>query len=281
MQLSLVVVVGAALCVAMLLIWFHKSLIYQFDETPASPEAVGIVGLRHESFLSPDGQMIRAWISQPVGDAPVMLFFPGNFSSSIASVKKLLPFVERCYGIAVLEYQGMGGAPGVPSEHNFRADARELYDQLDTLMGHHIAAERRVLYGFSLGTGVAIPLALERKAAALVLESPFASLTDFFTRKFRGLPMNWLMRSERYDMLAPVAALNIPTMLLRGELDNAIPVFSFDALAQSASPQTIIKRYPAAGHADLAKHGAVEDILDFVQKNTSAAPAECHSTVQQ
>lgn len=257
---------------ALALLWFHQSLIYRFDQTIGSVENVGISGLVIKDFVSEDGHVSRAWVVPPGNNLPVILYFPGNFTSTEPSVKRLRPFSDLGYGLAVLEYRGSGGVGGIPSEIAFNADARAMFDQLDQLMGQQIPANHRILHGFSLGTGVAVALANEREVAAVVLESPFASLTDFFTRKYRGLPMNWIMWSDRYDAYREIGTIRGSLLLLRGGQDTAIPGYSFDNLVKAAPKNARIKTYPQAGHANLGQYGATQDILRFFQ-SVIRAPA--------
>ena len=260
--LSPVAVVALA---AVALFWFHHALIYRFDQTPGSVENVGIEGLVIKDFASEDGHISRVWVVTPKGNVPVVLYFPGNFSSTEASVKRLRPFSDLGYGLAVLEYRGSGGVGGTPSETAFNADARAMFDQLDQLTGQPIPANRRILHGFSLGTGIAVALANQRDVAAIVLESPFASLTDFFSHKYRGLPMNWIMWSDRYDSDRKIGKLRADLLLLRGAQDTAIPGYSFDNLLKAAPKNAQIQTYPQAGHSNLGQFGATQDILRFYQ----------------
>ena len=95
-------------------------------------------------------------------------------------MQRLAPLMADGTGIVMLHYRGAGGMPGHPSEEAFARDARALYDQLDVLAGQIIPPNRRVLHGFSLGSGVAIRLASERPFAGLVLEAAIPRLCLLF-----------------------------------------------------------------------------------------------------
>lgn len=269
---NLVLAVAAiSLALFAVLIWFQMAGVYRFDSKRVTPETQGMP-FELAEFASADGETVRAWIVLPAGDAPVILAFAGNFSSTAAYASRLLPFVERGYGVALLDYRGSGAAPGTPSETAFSFDAVGLYDNLDSLFGQVIPLDRRILHGFSLGSGVATELAVQRPAAALVLESPFASLTDFFTQKYRGLPMGYLMWRERYDNAEKIGDIDMPILLLRGGQDKAIPSRSFERLAAAAGPQAEVWRLEGAGHANLAEFGSVELMRDFYRRVVSGAP---------
>ena len=136
--------------------------IYKFHNSSDNPEQLGLSGVEVVNFKSEDGVNVRAWIKPPEGDAPVILYFMGNFTSIGPSVQTLKPFLEQGYGLAALVFRGSSGLAGEPSEAAFAADARSLYDQLDGLMGAPVSKFDRLAYGYSLGSGVAVTLAAER-----------------------------------------------------------------------------------------------------------------------
>ncbi|MBI3724866.1 alpha/beta hydrolase, partial [bacterium] len=127
--------------------------------------------------------------------------------------------------------------------------------------------ERLVIYGHSLGTAVATELALRRPAAALVLESPFTSMTEMVRRAVPFLDPKDLV-SERYDTVGKAPRLEVPLLVIHGTRDRTIP-FSMGRAVFDAAPEP--KRFlevPGGGHVDCSVvagdqfYGAIRELLD-------------------
>ena len=120
-----------------------------------------------------------------------------------------------------LSYRGYAGSTGRPTEAGLIADARAAYDFAVKRYG----AERIVLWGESLGTGVALALAAERPVARIVLEAPFLSAVDIAAGVYPYVPVRWLMKDQfRSDLR--VAKVTAPVLVLHGDRDNVVPISS-------------------------------------------------------
>jgi uncharacterized protein len=241
--------------------------VYRFDQTRHTPAGMGLADTRVASFRSEDGAEIHAWIRPPAPGRPVILAFHGNGGGTGESLRRLMPLAEAGYGLVMMEYRGSGATAGPPGEARFAADARALYDALDGLMGEEIPAARRVLHGFSLGTGVGGRLAAERPFAAVILEASFPSACLYYQKRFRGLPMCLLMWSERYDVIDRIGAVAAPKLFVHGGRDAAVPPDWGRALHDAApGPKTFVL-LEDGGHADLAAHGLIPAMRDFLAAN--------------
>ena len=224
------------------------------------------------TFSSEDGTEITAWIKPPEGEAPVILYFMGNFTSIGPSVGRLRPFLDKGFGIAALVYRGSSGKSGTPSEEAFTADALALYDQLDQVMEVETPKSRRIVHGYSLGTGVAVQLAAGRPIAALTLEAAYARFCDYFTDKYHGLPFCRLMSRERYDSIDRIEAINAPLLMLHGEQDDAIRMNTARRLFEAAAEPKSFRTYMDGTHVNLAEQGLIEDSLAFYKAHVPGAP---------
>ena len=244
---------------------YFYGTIYRFDQHTDGPEKYGHDDVKEVTFTSEDGSTISAWIKPPEGDAPVILYFMGNFTSIGPSMFRLKPFLDEGLGLAALVYRGSSGKGGTPSEETFAADARALYDQLDSLLGQEIPPKQRLAHGYSLGTGIATRLASEREVAVLTLEAAYARFCDYFTNRYYGLPFCAIMTKERYDSIDRIADINTPLLMLHGERDAAVLIDSGKRLFDAASQPKEFKAYPDGDHVNLNKLGFVEDSLTFYQ----------------
>ena len=130
-------------------------------------------------------------------------------------------------------------------------------------MARGVAAREIVLYGESLGSGVASQLALVRPVAGLILDAPYTSIIDMAQRMFWGLPVRRWVR-DRYETARIIGRITAPILILHGTLDATIPVSMGRELAQLAhEPKTYVE-FPNGGHSDLYLNG--NDALGAVRK---------------
>ncbi|MEH6526404.1 MAG: hypothetical protein V7723_10045 [Sneathiella sp.] len=237
--------------------------IYKFHNNADNPEQFDLNGIEVVDFKSEDGADVRAWIKPPEGDAPVILFFMGNFASIGPSVQTLKPFLEQGYGLAALVYRGSSGLEGEPSETAFAADARALYDQLDSLMGTPILKARRLAYGYSLGSGIAVTLASERDVDGVILVAAYSRFCDYFTDRYYGLPFCYVMHRERYDSIDRITKIKTPLLMLHGEQDTAIHIRFGKRLYEAANePKTFIP-FENGTHVNLFEQGLADEVTTF------------------
>lgn len=260
-------VVFLALIVLFSGVWaFQTYGIYRFEQAPQSPEAFGLTGVDVVSFTSEDGNPVQAWLAVPAPGQPILFSFYGNFAGIGLSMQRLAPLMADGTGIVMLHYRGAGGLPGHPSEENFARDARALYDQLDTLAGQTIPQNRRALHGFSLGVGVGSRLASERPFAAVVLEASFPRACHYYQRRYGGLPFCALMWAERYDVIEWIEQISAPKLFVHGTADRDVPLAWGQQLFAAAPRPKTFAALPGGGHANLAAHGLIGVMKDFLDK---------------
>jgi len=257
------ITLGLALVACFVTSWLFYGNIYKFHNSSDSPEQLGLDGVEVVNFKSEDGVDVSAWIKPPKGDAPVILYFMGNFTSIGPSVQTLKPFLDQGYGLAALIYRGSSGSGGKPSETAFAADARSLYDQLDNLMGEPIPAARRLAYGYSLGSGVAVTLAADRDVGGVVLVAAYSRFCDYFTDRYYGLPFCYLMHRERYDSIDRINDIEAPLLMLHGEQDTAVDIRFGKRLFDAAREPKSFVSVKNGTHVNLVEQGLVKEVTTF------------------
>jgi hypothetical protein len=160
------------------------------------------------------------------------------------------------------EYRGYGGNAGTPSESGLVADGAAALDFLD---GEGIAPNRLVIYGESLGSGVAVFLAAQREVASLILEAPFTSVAEVAQHHYSFIPASALLR-DRFDSRAKIGNVRVPILVLHGERDRVVPLRYGRALFDVAPDPKELWLSREAGHEDLVRYGALEAVLDFLRR---------------
>ena len=223
-----------------------------------------------------DGLTLRHMWAEPNGaDAPVFLVFHGNAGHIGHRSNKFSFLTGTGAGQLLAEYRGYGGNPGSPDEKGLYADARSVWEWL---ANEGIPADRVVLYGESLGSGVATKIAAELSAQgtpprALVLEAPFTSVPAVAQRRFWWLPATWLTL-DRFDSLSRIAGIDTEILIFHGTADRVVPYDMGVALADAAGPRARFLSLEGAGHIELLDFDEVQmALLNLAKASSPALPS--------
>lgn len=248
----------------LMLFIMQREFIY-ITKTLLAPVSVfkKIESLQEVTAVTEDGMLLTGWFVPPAdADKPVIVFFHGNASNLSMSMSGALPYIREGYGYLVAEYRGYSGNDGKPSEKNLYKDARGW---IDYLKGRGHKEQDMVLFGESLGSGVAVQMALEYKdIRAIVLISPYTRLVDVAKKHYPFYPVHHLMR-DKYANIEKVRRLQQPVFIIHGGRDHIVPVEMSQELYESVPGPKSIKIIPQSGHNDLFLHHADDYILMFLQ----------------
>jgi len=172
-----------------------------------------------------DGARQFGWVMRSTGsdEGTWVLFLHGN-AATIAAKVNIAHYSElRNLGVNVLapEYHGFGGLTGIPTEAVLAADARAAYDYLRTV--RKVEPAHIVIYGWSLGSAVAVGLASEVEQAAVILEGAPASLVDISRQRYPLFPIRLLMRN-RFESIQKINRIRAPILFLHSPEDAVIPI---------------------------------------------------------
>jgi uncharacterized protein len=249
---TIVAVVVIPYLVVMAAAWlFQRHLIYQPFGEVAPPSAVGLAGVDEVVLSTDDGLTLHAWFvpAAASGNGWTILHFNGN--AGTRAHRAPLSAALALQGIASLlfDYRGYGGNAGSPSEEGLARDARAAHRYLSTRPG--VDAGRIVYFGESLGSGVALRQAIETPPAALVLRSPFTSITDVAGHFYPFLPVRWLV-ADRFASVDRVKDLRSRLLIIAGDADSIIPFSMSERLYAAAPEPKRFVRVEGADHNDAA-----------------------------
>lgn len=175
-----------------------------------------------------DGTRLCGWLMTPLapGRHPAVIYFGGRseeVSWVVRDAGKLFPGMT----VLAVNYRGYGESHGVPAEIHMIEDGCMLFDWL---AGHdHVDARRIAVVGRSLGSGVAVQVAKERPAHSVVLITPYDSILAIAKRKFRVMPIEYMLR-HRFESIKYAPSLKAPTYVLRAASDDVVPHSHTDQL---------------------------------------------------
>ena len=266
-------IVLTLLTIAALLIvlWAAQRRLMYFPVSGVPPlAALGLSDVRAVTFDTADGLRLNGWLftlerAEPRG---TVLVFNGNAGNRAYRVPLATALVRRGFRVLLFDYRGFGDNPGSPSERGLAHDARAAREYL---MGRRdVDATRLIYFGESLGTAVAVELAMEHPPAALILRSPFTSMADVGQYHYWWLPVRLLIR-DRFETLQRIGRVKSPLLVIAGERDSIVPIDQSRRVYDSAVnvPKQFLS-IPNADHNDDALlDGArmIEEIARFVVRD--------------
>lgn len=257
-----VLAVIAIVSAIFVLVWtLQRKLIYfPFGDVP-SPQAMGLSGATEVTFPTADGLALHGWFVQR-SEAPgpatpqsrsggpswfTIIVFNGNAGNRAFRAPLADALARRGIAVLLFDYRGFGGNSGLPTEQGLTADSRAVRQYV---LGRHDTDPERVAYfGESLGSAVAADLAAEFPPAALILRSPFTSMTAIGQHHYPFLPVRWLLR-DRFATLDRITRIRCPLLVIAGGRDRIVPARQSRRLYDAANEPKTLLIVPDADHND-------------------------------
>jgi fermentation-respiration switch protein FrsA (DUF1100 family) len=197
---------------------------------------------------TPDGTHIHGWYFPKEGATGALLYCHGN-AGNLSHRGPAVPELMNVLGESVLlfDYPGYGKSAGKPSEAGCYAAGDAVYDWLTQTK--KVPGEQIILFGKSLGGGIATDLAVRRPHRALVLVKAFTSIPDMAQSQFPFLPARWLVRNK-FDNLEKIARCPKPVAVAAGDCDTLIPWWMGEKLYAAAPEPKWFYRMAGCGHND-------------------------------
>jgi uncharacterized protein len=222
----------------------QRRFMYFPDPTRTLPAAAGLTNVRELTLTTPDGAKLVAWYGKARPGQPTLLYLHGNGGSLALRAETMRKYLDHGRGMLMMAYRGFSGSTGSPSEAANVADAKLAYD---TLIRDGIRPEDIILYGESLGSGVAIQVACEKKVEGIILDAPYTSIVEIAAADFGWLPVRLLLK-DRYESIKYISGIHVPIFILHGEADEVVPVAMGRRLFAAANEPKEIKTIPGGGH---------------------------------
>lgn len=193
-----------------------------------------------------DGLKLKTWYAPATSRAFTIIFFHGNGDSLYGAAQIAEPFIEAGYGFLAVEYRGYSGLPGKPTEAGLYNDARAC---IHALIASGVEPRRIILYGHSLGTGVAAQMAEEFPVGGLMLLAPYLSIPSLAQIHYPFLPAKFLVL-DRFENEKKIGKIHVPVLIASGADDELIPPSQAAKLFSLANDPKEYDSIPRRGHND-------------------------------
>ena len=256
----LIVVSAGYVCGLVVLFFAQRAFLFPAPTTArTTPRQAGFPEAEEQFLAAADGEKIIAWHVPARPGHPVILYFHGNGDYLASFFGRFRRLISDGTGIVAVSYRGYAGSSGRPSEQGLLQDAAAAY----AFTTARYSADKIVVWGFSLGTGVAVALAAEQPVRRLILQAPYTSIVDVAAPAFWFAPVRLLMRDQfRSDLR--IGQVKVPLLVMHGERDPTIPIALGERLFAMANEPKQFVRFPEGGHNDLDNFGAVDAARRFI-----------------
>ena len=238
----------------------QRRLMYPADPTRVAPTSLAL-DVAEVELATPDGERLVAWHAKAAPGQPTLLYFHGNGGNLADRSDRVALYRGEGYGLLMPAYRGYSGSTGRPSEVSNIADARLAYAWL---RARGVPAADIVLYGESLGTGIAIQVAAVEPVKGMILDAPYTSIADVAQRQY---PWMWVKPFilDRYNSIDLIASVKVPILVLHGARDGIVPVDMGRAIFAAANEPKRLVVFPEAGHLYHTEFGSFDVIREFIE----------------
>lgn len=223
-----------------------------------------------KSFADPvelhteDGLTLTAWFRPPQEKGvPILVAFHGNAGHPVWLGSKLKDFMDGKVGLFLVEYRGYDGNSGSPSEDGLYLDGRAALDWLKSNGNPPF-----VLYGESIGSGVATELALrpenQKNLKALILEVPFDSLLNVAKHHYPFVPFLDFLMLDQFRNDEKIGKVHVPLLVLLADRDQVVPHELGLRLYDLANEPKELEIFPGADHGTVFENGGWNKVSEFL-----------------
>jgi len=200
---------------------FQRKLLYNPTENNYSDDEL-LVNVDEVKIKTQDNLELKSWYhNKNIKGYKTILFLHGNAGSLENRIHKINHFKDIKVNFLIIAWRGFSGNKGEPNEKRLYDDANSA---VKWLKSKGVKEKNIIIYGESLGTGVAVEIAQKKYFAGVILESPFTSMIDTGKSKYRFLPVSFLLK-DKYESNKKIKNIKSPILVMHGKVDKIVPFY--------------------------------------------------------
>jgi len=260
----LIVIAVLYLTLVVLMYVFQRKLMYLPHKEIGAPAQYGLSNFSEAFLTTKDGIKIQTWFSEAKDGFPTIIYFHGNAGNIANRGDIYSALAAKGFGVLGVSYRGYGRSEGSPDEQGLYSDARAAIEYIQK--NKRVAAQNIVLYGESLGTGVATQMATEFNIGALILQAPYRSVSGRAAEIDSFIPVTLLIK-DKFETIKIIASVKAPLLIFHGESDGVIPVGHGRSVFETATAAKRAYFMPGVTHNDFDSSIISAHVLDFAKEH--------------
>ena len=224
-------IIIAYIVVIIFVYFYQRNLLYHPSENNYQNDTIQFN--YQEIFIKVNDEIkLKSWIiNKDLKNFKTLVFFHGNAGDLSNRIYKLNELDKLDINILLISWRGFSGNEGYPTEKNLYEDAEAAIKWLNK---KKVSDSQIILYGESLGTGVAVEIGAKNNFNSIILESPFTSIENSAKIYYPYLPVRFLLK-DRYDSISKIKKINSPILIMHGKKDDIVPFFMGKKLFEKAN----------------------------------------------
>ena len=256
-------IIIAYIVVIIFVYFYQRNLLYHPSENNYQNDTIQFN--YQEIFIKVNDEIkLKSWIiDKDLKNFKTLVFFHGNAGDLSNRIYKLNELDKLDINILLISWRGFSGNEGYPTEKNLYEDAEAAIKWLNK---KKVSNSQIILYGESLGTGVAVEIASKNNFNSIILESPFTSIENSAKIYYPYLPVSFLLK-DRYDSISKIKKINSPILIMHGRKDDIVPFFMGKKLFEQANSPKDSYFTDIDDHMMEFNSQLLNKIKDFIKKH--------------
>ena len=251
------------LFIGSVLYFSQRRLTFNVSGTPNKPEYYGLSN-NIETYIKISKSInLISWFIKPKKNMPIIVYFHGNSFDIGERAYRIKRYIDKNWSVLIISWRGYSGNRGKPTEKNLYIDGESALDWIAE--NTYSEFSDLVIYGESLGTGVALELGKKYKFASIILEAPFTSIPDIAKKRYKIFPTKFLVK-DKFNNLEKINHIKSPLLIISGKNDEVVPHIHSQILFEKAK---VIKEsvfIDEAMHNNLYDFDIEKNVINFTLK---------------
>ena len=262
LYLTLSSLIIAYIVLIIFIYFYQRNLLYHPSENNYQNDKIQFK--YDEIFINVDEEIqLKSWIvKKDFKKLKTLVIFHGNAGHLSNRIYKLNELYKLDINILLISWRGFSGNKGSPTENNLYTDAKASIKWLNE---QGVSNSQIILYGESLGSGIAVEVGKENNFNSIILESPFTSIENSAKIYYPYLPVRLILK-DRYDSISKIKMIDIPILVMHGEKDDVVPFSMGKELFEKANSPKQSYFTPDDDHMMEFNSSLLKNIKDFIEK---------------
>ena len=241
----------------------QRKILFNISGQPRDPSHYGLEAVKKIQILTNDGISLLSWYVKGNEKTPLLVYFHGNSFDIGERAYRIKRYIDKNWAVLLVSWRGYSGNKGNPTEKNLYIDGEATLKWI--IQNTNYQFKDLVIYGESLGSGVAVELGKKYEFASIVLEAPFTSVVDIAQQRYRIFPIKFFVK-DKFNNLEKINKLKSPLLIISGKKDEVVPHIHSKILFQEAKVVKESVFIDEAMHNNLYDFGIEKHVISFTLK---------------